>query len=58
MSVVTKTIVTIFFQQFEKEVSSKVAPLFTHRTTIDKGLSDACVSVQFIESAIESEKRN
>jgi len=45
-------------RQFEKEVSSKVAPLYTHRTAIDKGLSDTCVSVQFIESAIQSVKRN
>jgi len=41
-----------FDKHFEKEVSSKVAPLYTPRTAIDKGLCDTCVSVQIIESAI------
>ena len=53
----TKTIVTILINMLKKGLS-KVAPLYTHRTAIDKGLSDTCVSVQFIESAIKSVKRN
>ena len=46
-----------FDKHFEKEVSSKVAPLYTPRTAIEKGLSDTCVCDQFIESAIKSVNR-